>query len=107
MGTLALLLFLGSLALGLLALASLVFAGLGVWRTLRYGYKDFRAWSAFFGDYAANLGAALVAMEERVRSIAAHGNEIREGVEEIMDAVEELRSHPLLRAARFVGKFRA
>ncbi|NPV59931.1 MAG: hypothetical protein HPY75_09735 [Actinobacteria bacterium] len=107
MGTLALLLFLGSLALGLAALVVLVFTGLGVWRTLRYGYKDFRAWSAFFGEYAANLGAALEAMEERVRSIAAHGNEVREGVEEIMDAVEELRSHPLLRAARFVGRFRA
>ena len=106
MGTLALLLFLGSLALGLASLAAMACAGLGVWRTVRYGYKDFRAWSALFGEYAEELNGAVGQMGERLRSIADHGDEVREGVNEIRDVLEELRSHPLLRAARFVGRHR-
>ena len=106
MGTTALMVFLGSLALGAAALVAVVMAALGVWRTVRYGYRDFRAWSAFFGEYAEELRAALETMQERARSIASHGAAIREGVEDIQDVVEELRSHPLLRAARFAGRHR-
>ncbi len=106
MGTAALIVFLASLVLGMAALAALVCAALGVWRTARYGYKDFRAWSVFFGEHAANLRLAFEAMGERARSIASHAAEIREGVEDIRDSAEELRSHPAIRAARLAGRLR-
>jgi len=106
LGLAALIVFLSSLLVGILSLVVLAWSALGVWRTVRYGYKDFRAWSEFFRGYLEDLQAVSGAMQERARSISSHAAAVREGVDDIQDTLEELRDHPLLRASRFAARFR-
>ncbi|MDD3718735.1 MAG: hypothetical protein PHP28_08760 [Actinomycetota bacterium] len=106
MDTTALIVFLASLGLGFLSLVVLVYSALRIYRTARYAYKDSQPWIALFKEYAENLTGAARIMEERIQGIGATGREIRENVDDIRDALEEMRSHPLLRTARFAARFR-
>lgn len=106
MNTTALIVFLASLGLGLLSLVVVIYSALRIYRTARYAYKDSQPWTALFKEYVANMAGAAKIMEERVQDISATGREIRETVDDIQDALDELRSHPLLRTARFAGRFR-
>lgn len=106
MGTVALLVFLGSLALGLIALVVLVYSALSIYRTARYGYKDLQPWLKLYQEYMMNLQDSLKIMEKRAQNITEIGLQMRESVDDIQDALEEMRSHPLVRAASFVGRFR-
>ncbi len=105
--TTALLLFLGSLGLGLACLVLLVYSGLRIYRTARYAYKDSQPWVALFREYSETLAGTAKIMDERVQGITGIAHEMRERVDDIQDAMEELRSHPLLRTARLAGRFRA
>ncbi len=107
MGTVALLVFLGSLAIGLISLVVLAYSTLSIYRTARYGYKDLQPWLKLGQEYMLNLQSSLKIMEKRAQNITEIGLQMRESVDDIQDAVEELRSHPLLRASRFFGKFRS
>jgi hypothetical protein len=102
----ALILFLGSLGVGFLCLVVLVYSGLRIYRTARYAYKDSQPWVALFKEYSETLTETAKIMDQRVRGISGTGHEMRETVDDIRDALEELRSHPLLRTARFAGRFR-
>jgi hypothetical protein len=106
MGTTALIVFLGSLGLGMLCLFILVFSALRIYRTLRYGYKDLQPWLSLYKEYMDTLSGTLHEMELRAQNVTAAGMEMRETVDDIQDAIEELRSHSLLRTARFLGRFR-
>lgn len=106
MGTVALIVFLSSLGMALFSLALLARSALHIYRTLRYAYKDSQPWSRIFSEHASRFGDFLRLMEERARNIAEEGRDTREAVDDIRDFLEEMRSHPLLRAARFVGRFR-
>jgi hypothetical protein len=106
LGTAALIVFLASLGLGILCLAVVVYSALRIYRTGRYAYKDSQPWVALFKEYSETLAEAAKIMDQRVHGIAGTSHEIRERVEDIQDALEELRSHPLLRTARFAGRFR-
>ncbi|MEW6553559.1 MAG: hypothetical protein AB1384_04635 [Actinomycetota bacterium] len=106
MGTVALIVFLGSLAMGFICLVVLVYSALRIYRTARYAYKDTQPWVKLFREYLEELQAAARIMEGRVQGINGTSQEIRENVEDIRDALEELNSHPLLRTARFAGRFR-
>jgi hypothetical protein len=92
--------------MGLLCLVVLVSSGLRIYRTVRYAYKDSKPWVALFKEYSETLAGTVKIMEERVQSITETGREMRETVDDIQDALEEMRSHPLLRTARFAGRFR-
>jgi len=105
-GTAALIVFLASLGVGLVCLLVLAYSGLLIYRTLRYAYKDSQPWAALFREYSESMAASTKVMEQRVRDIAASGREMRETVEDIQDALDEMRSHPLMRTARFVGRHR-
>ncbi len=105
-GSIALIVFLGSLLMGFICLVVIVYSGLRIYRTARYAYKDSQPWVALFKEYMENLQATARIMEERVQSINATGQEIRENVDDIHDALEEMNSHPLLRAAHLAGRFR-
>ena len=106
MGTTALIVFLGSLALGLISLIALAYSALRIYRTVRYAIKDSSPWVSLFTEYTETLTGTAKIMEERVQNISRTGQEIRERVDDIQDAIEELRAHPLLRGAHFVGRFR-
>lgn len=106
MGTTALIIFLGTLGMGLLCLALIAWSGLRIYRTLRYAYKDSQPWIERFKDFGDNFAETLKAMEERTRDLAEIGRDMRERVDDIQDAIDELRSRPLLRAARLIGRFR-
>lgn len=106
MGKAALIVFLGSLGMGLLCLVLLARSVLLLYRTLESAYDDYRVWIAAFAEDGARLGQGLQGLESRVGRIAETGNGVRETVEDIMDAMEDLRSSPLLRAARFLGSMR-
>jgi hypothetical protein len=106
LGTTALIVFLASLAAGFLCLVVLVWSALRIYRTVRYAYKDSQPWMSLFKEYAGTLTDTANLMEERVQGISRTGQEIRERMDDIQDAIEELRSHPLLRTARFAGRFR-
>lgn len=106
MGTVALIIFLGSLVLVLVSLVALICSALRIYRTVRYAYKDSRPWVSLFKEYTETLTGTAKIMEERVQNISRTGQEIRERMDDIQDAVEELRSHPLLRGAHFLGRFR-
>lgn len=106
MGTSALIIFLCSLGLGLLSLVVLVVAALAIYKTLRYGYKDVRVWSEAFLEFNQALQATLKRMEQRARNVTEAGIEMRKNIEDIQDALDELRTNPLLRAAHFIARFR-
>lgn len=106
MGKAALFVFLASLGAGALCLALLVRSVFLVYRTLRSAYADFRVWAGVFARYAARWAEAGRSMEDRLNRIASAGGEMRGSVEEIQDALEEILSSPLLRAARLLGKRR-
>ena len=107
MGLAALIVFLCSLLLGILCLFVLGWAALGIYKTVRYGYKDLQPWAKVFGEFNDNLQGTLDTMEQRSRNITRIGLEMRESVDDIHDTMEELRHHPLLRASQFVGKHRS
>lgn len=102
----ALMVFLVSLGLGFLCLVLLARSLLLLYRAIEAAYDDYRAWIAAFAEDGTRLGQRLQGLEERVARIAETGNGVRETVEDIMDALEDLRSSPLLRAARFLGRVR-
>jgi hypothetical protein len=106
MGLVALIIFLSSLALGFISLTVLIWAALQIYRTIRYARKDSQVWLARFGEFNSELQETLKSMEVCAQNIAGTGQDLRERVEDIQDTWEELRSHPLLRTARFIGKFR-
>jgi len=106
LGTTALIVFLGSLAVGFLCLVVLVWSALRIYRTVRYAYKDSQPWTEIFKEHTETLGDKAKLMEERAQNISHSGQEIRENMDDIQDAIEELRTHPLLRASRFFGKLR-
>jgi hypothetical protein len=106
MGTIALLVFLGSLALGLISLVVLAYSALSIYRTARYGYKDLQPWLKLYQEYMLNLQDSLKIMEKRAQNITEIGLQMRESVDDIQDAVEEMRSHPMVRASRVLGRFR-
>ncbi len=106
METAALIVFLATLGIGLLSLAFLVLSALHLYRTFRYAYKDSQPWKRIFSEQASRFGASLQTMEERARNMAAEGHDMRETVDDIRDFLEEMRSHPLLRAARFASRLR-
>jgi hypothetical protein len=106
-GTVALILFLGSLALGIVCLLVIVYSGLRIYHTGRYAYKDSQPWVALFKEYSDTLAETAKIMDQRAQGITGTVHEMRERVDDIQDALEELRSHPLLRTARFAGRFRA
>ena len=107
MGTIALLVFLGSLALGLVSIVALVYSGLRIYRTTRYGYKDLQPWLKLYQEYMLNLQDSLKNMEKRAQNITEIGLQMRESVADIQDTYEEMRSHPLVRASRFFGRLRS
>jgi hypothetical protein len=106
LGTTALIVFLGSMAVGFLCLVVLVWSALRIYRTVRYAYKDSQHWVPLFKEHAEKLAGKAKLMEERAQNISRNGQEIRERMDDIQDAIEELRSSPLLRTAHFVGRFR-
>jgi hypothetical protein len=106
LGEVALIVFLGSLGLGVICLVVLVYSALRIYRTARYAYKDSQPWVELFKEYAENLQATAKVMEERIQGISATGQEIRESVDDIHDALDELGIHPILNTARLVGRFR-
>ncbi|MBN2026313.1 MAG: hypothetical protein JW854_06095 [Actinobacteria bacterium] len=106
MGTTALIVFLASLAVGFLCLMVLVWSTLRIYRTARYAYKDSQSWTDIFREHAETLGDKVKTMESRAQNISRTGQEIRENMDDIQDAIEELRTHPLLRGAHYVGRFR-
>ncbi len=106
MGTTALIIFLGSLGIGMLCLATLAYSGLRIYRTARYAYKDSQPWMESFQEYYETMMGTVGIMEERVQAITETGREMREAVDDIHDAVEEMRSNPLLRAVRIAGRLR-
>lgn len=106
MGTAALVIFLASLGFCLLSLALLVLSFVHLYRTVRYAYKDSQHWRRSFSERASRFNASLRSMEERLRNTAAEGHDMRETVDDMRDFLEEVRSHPLLRAARFASRFR-
>lgn len=105
-GSIALIVFLGSLLMGFICLVVIVYSGLRIYRTARYAYKDSQPWVALFKEYMENLQATAGIMEERVQGINATGQEIRENVDDIHDALDEMNIHPILHTAQFIGRFR-
>ena len=89
MGTAALIVFLSSLALGMLCLLVLAYSGLLIYRTLRYAHRDVLFWSAYFKGFLEDLRATAGVMEERVQGISTGTRELRHAVEDIRDALEE------------------
>lgn len=107
MGHIALIVFLGSLALGFFSLFVLVWSGIQIYRTLRYAHKDSRPWLELFGEYTHDLREISKTMEERARNITDMGTEMRETVDDIHDAAEELKHGKLIKAARLAEKLRS
>jgi hypothetical protein len=106
LGTAAIIVFLGSLALGFICLVVLVYSALLIYRTGRYAYKDAQPWMVLFKGYLEELKATAGAMEERVQSINRTGQELRENVDDIRDAMEEIGFHPLLLMVELVARLR-
>ena len=106
MGTTALIVFLGSLAVGFLSLVVLVYSGLRIYRTARYGYKDAQPWLQLFKEYMDTLQGTLKIMEKRAQNITEIGLQMRESVDDMQDAIEEIRTSPLVRTAGFLGRLR-
>lgn len=106
LGTCALVIFLVSLGLAVPCLVVLAWSALGIYKTLRYGYRDFKFYSRLFGNFNDALQDTFSTMEERSRNLTSIGLEMRENVEDIRDALDELRHHPFLQAAQFFARFR-
>jgi hypothetical protein len=106
LGHTALIIFLGSLAMGFVSLFTLVWAGMQIYRTLRYARKDSEAYLELFGEYNRELQETLKVMEKRAKDITDIGMEMRERVDDIQDVVEEFSRNPLISTAKFVGKHR-
>ncbi len=106
MGKIALAVFLAALGTGLVDLLLLVRSALSVYRTLNAAYDDYRAWSASFTEKGSRMYEGLRRLEGRAGSILETMDRVRESVEDIQDTLEEMRSSPLLRAARFLGRHR-
>lgn len=106
LGKIALAVFLAALGTGLVDLLLLVRSALSVYRTLNAAYDDYRAWSASFTEKGSRMYEGLRRLEGRAGSILETMDRVRESVEDIQDTLEEMRSSPLLRAARFLGRHR-
>jgi len=106
MGFAAWMVLLGSVAVVFLCLALLVRSGLLLYRSVQSAWKDYRAWSQTLLSFGETLSGKMRGLREKAESVAAAGEEISEKIEDIRDAWEELRSHPLLRAVRFAARFR-
>lgn len=106
MGLAALIVFLSSLLVGLLSLAVLGWSALQIYRTFRYAQKDAAAWSDKLGERVEGMRVTLEGMEARASDLSEKAQEIHAGLEDIADTWEELRSHPAIGAARFVGRLR-
>ncbi|MGQ9475166.1 MAG: hypothetical protein ACUVRX_02880 [Actinomycetota bacterium] len=107
MGRVSLIVLLGALGTGVLCLAFVVRSALLLYRTLLAAYDDYRVWATAFAEAGSLLGEKLQGMEGRARNIIEAGDRMRESVEDIQDTLEELRSSPVLRAARFIGERRS
>lgn len=106
MGWISLAVLLSSLAAGLVSLLALVWAGIEVYRTVRYAQKDAQAWAERLEESRSAMAASLEGLGERADRIAELGQEIHADIEDIADTWAELRSHPAVRAAGFVGRHR-
>ncbi len=106
MGRAALYVFLASLGAGVFCLVLVVRFGLLVYRSLLSAYADFRVWFDVLTRYVSRWEEAARGMEEKLTRLASAGEEIRGSVEDIQDALEEILSSPLMRAARFLGRRR-
>ncbi len=104
MAVTALVVFLAALGTAFVGIALLVRSALVLYRTLSSAYDDFQAWVSSFNESTGVISEALRGMENRAASVLESFNRVRETLEDIHDAVEELRSSPLLRLARFLGR---
>ena len=106
MGGIALIVFLCSLAMGVLCLVVLVLAAKRIYSTLRYAYKDAQPWMEIISENGRRNQEAMKAMEERAQNITRIGQEMQESMDDIRDTWEEIQAHPLIRTVRFFGKLR-
>ena len=106
MGLAARIVFLSSLFLGLLFLVVLAWSALEIYRTLRYAQKDAAAWAKGLGDRADGVQATLASMQERAADLSQAAQDIHATCEDIADTWADLRSHPAIRAAGFIGRHR-
>lgn len=106
MGFAAWMVFLCSVVAAFLCLALLLHSGLVLYRSLLSARKDYLAWAETFASFGESLSKALRGLQEKVGAISAAGERMGEEIDEIRDFWEELRSNPILRAARFVNRMR-
>jgi hypothetical protein len=106
LGGIALIVFLFSLALGVLCLVVLVLAAKRIYSTLRYAYKDAQPWMEIIAENGRRNQEAMKIMEERAQNITRMGQDMQESLDDIRDSWEEIRAHPLIRTARFLGRIR-
>jgi len=106
LGGIALIIFLASLAAGFLCLLVLILAAKRIYSTLRYAYGDVQPWMQLFTENNRSNQEALKTMEERARNLTRIGREMQENLDDIRDSLDEIRTHPLVRTARFFGRMR-
>lgn len=106
LGGIALIIFLCSLALGILCLVVLVLAAKRIYSTLRYAYKDAQPWMQLFVENSRRNQEAMKAMEGRAQNITRIGQEMQESLDDVRDSWDEIRAHPRIRTARFFGRMR-
>jgi hypothetical protein len=106
LGGIALIIFLCSLAIGILCLVVLVLAGKRIYSTLRYAYKDAQPWMELIAENGHRNQEAMKAMEERAQNITRIGQDMQDSMDDIRDSWDEIRTHPLIRTARFFGRLR-
>ncbi len=105
MGWIALYIFLGSIFLGMLSILVLAYCLYGIYKTVRYGYKDLKPWMGRFQEFAEEVQKSLTQLEERGAGLASMGEEMRRNVDDIRDIVEEIRSHPMVWTAGKISRF--
>jgi lipopolysaccharide/colanic/teichoic acid biosynthesis glycosyltransferase len=104
LGFIALIVFLASIGVFVLAVVTLALGGREVYRNVRYAQKDAEAWIVRFKEYTDGFQENVKVMQARGEYINRMGLEMRESLDDVRDVMEELRSSRLVKAVAFLAR---
>jgi hypothetical protein len=107
MGFAALIVFFAGLGTGLFCLALPAWSAVRLYKTLRCSFRDASAWAETFREMGERTMCEGDRIRKRMENISRSWEETLRNVEEVRAAVEDLRTHPLLRGARFLADRRS
>jgi hypothetical protein len=106
MGWIALIIVGTSVAFWFFSLLFFLYNAFGIYKTARYGYRDLQPWMERFRTFSGNAQDVFNRLGERGSKLADISREVSRNFEGIADEIDEIRSHPYVKVAKFFSRFR-